>query len=507
MPNITGHISQIIGPVVDVHFDVPQESESLVLPRIHDALKVTRPDGRELIIEVQQHIGEDTLRCVAMDSTDGLQRGLEARSTGSAISMPTGTQIRGRVMNVTGDPIDGLNSFDHKGELPIHREPPKFEDLKTSQEVLFTGIKVIDLLEPYLKGGKIGLFGGAGVGKTVLIKELINNVAKKHNGFSIFAGVGERTREGNDLLREMIESGVIRYGKAFRESMDKGEWDLSKVDTEELKKSQVAMVFGQMNEPPGARSSVALSGLTLAESFRDSHTGEGPKDILFFIDNIFRFTQAGSEVSALLGRMPSAVGYQPTLATEMGQMQERITSTKDGSITSVQAVYVPADDLTDPAPATTFTHLDATTVLSRKITELGIYPAVDPLESTSRILDPNVVGKDHYDTAQRVKQILQRYKELQDIIAILGMDELSDEDKVTVNRARRVQRFLSQPFFVAEEFTGIPGVMVDIEDTIKGFNMILDGEVDWLPEQAFLCVGTIEDAIEKGKKLLAEAKN
>jgi F-type H+-transporting ATPase subunit beta len=391
--------------------------------------------------------------------------------------------------------------------LPIHREPPKFEDLKTSQEVLATGIKVIDLLEPYLKGGKIGLFGGAGVGKTVLIKELINNIAKKHNGFSIFAGVGERTREGNDLLREMIESNVIKYGDEFVKSMSEGHWDLSKVDKEKVKESQVAMVFGQMNEPPGARASVALSGLTLAESFRDSNGGDGPKDILFFIDNIFRFTQAGSEVSALLGRMPSAVGYQPTLATEMGQMQERITSTKNGSITSVQAVYVPADDLTDPAPATTFTHLDATTVLSRKITELGIYPAVDPLASTSRILDQNIVGQKHYDVAQRVKKILQRNKELQDIISILGMDELSDEDKMTVNRARRVQRFLSQPFAVAEQFTGVPGVMVDIEDTIKGFEMILDGEVDYLPEQAFLNVGTIEDAIKKGEAILAQSKN
>jgi F-type H+-transporting ATPase subunit beta len=409
-------------------------------------------------------------------------------------------------MNVTGQAIDGLGEIHTDVTLPIHREPPKFEDLTTSQEVLSTGIKVIDLLEPYLKGGKIGLFGGAGVGKTVLIKELINNIAKKHNGFSVFAGVGERTREGNDLLREMIESDVIKTGPAFRESMKEGNWDLSKIDMEEMKKSQVSMVFGQMNEPPGARSSVALSGLTLAESFRDLNTGSGPKDILFFIDNIFRFTQAGSEVSALLGRMPSAVGYQPTLASEMGKMQERITSTKSGSITSVQAVYVPADDLTDPAPATTFSHLDATTVLSRKITELGIYPAVDPLESTSRILDPNIVGKSHYDTAQRVKKILQHYKELQDIIAILGMDELSDEDKVTVNRARRVQRFLSQPFHVAEEFTGVPGVMVEIEDTIKGFNMILDGEVDYLPEQAFLNVGTIEDAIAKGEKIIADSK-
>ncbi len=505
MAEVRAYISQIIGPVVDVHFDLDKAEDAKNLPSIHDALKVTRPDGRELIIEVQQHIGEDTVRCVAMDSTDGLRRGLEVVSTGEPIEMPVGSQIRGRVMNVTGDSIDGLGDLKMEDALPIHREPPKFEDLTTSQEVLYTGIKVIDLLEPYLKGGKIGLFGGAGVGKTVLIKELINNIAKKHNGFSVFAGVGERTREGNDLLREMIESGVIKYGEEFEKSMEEGHWDLSKVDRKELEKSQVAMVFGQMNEPPGARSSVALSGLTLAESFRDSHTSDGPKDILFFIDNIFRFTQAGSEVSALLGRMPSAVGYQPTLATEMGQMQERITSTKNGSITSVQAVYVPADDLTDPAPATTFTHLDATTVLSRKIASLGIYPAVDPLESTSRILDPNVVGKEHYDTAQRVKQILQRNKELQDIIAILGMDELSDEDKLVVNRARKVQRFLSQPFAVAEQFTGVKGVMVDIDDTIKGFNMILDGEVDNIPEQAFLNVGTIEDAIKKGEQMLAMA--
>ena len=501
MSGLIGKISQIVGPVVDVHFDLSDGSE---LPRIHDSLNIKRPNGKIVVVEVQQHIGEDTVRTVAMDTTDGLRRGMDSVSTDSPISMPVGTQIRGRVMNVVGETIDGLSSLSTEGALPIHREPPKFEDLTTSQEVLFTGIKVIDLLEPYLKGGKIGLFGGAGVGKTVLIKELINNIAKAHNGFSVFAGVGERTREGNDLLREMIESNVIRYGEAFTKAMEEGHWDLSLVDNEELKKSQVAMVFGQMNEPPGARSSVALSGLTLAESFRDSHDSSEPKDILFFIDNIFRFTQAGSEVSALLGRMPSAVGYQPTLATEMGQMQERITSTKNGSITSVQAVYVPADDLTDPAPATTFSHLDATTVLSRKITALGIYPAVDPLESTSRILDPNVVGQAHYETAQRVKQILQRNQELQDIIAILGMDELSDEDKQTVNRARRVQRFLSQPFSVAEQFTGVKGVMVDIEDTIKGFNMILDGEVDYLPEQAFLNVGTIEEAIEKGKKILEQ---
>ena len=497
-----GHISQIIGPVVDVHF---KNVSSQNLPGIHEALSIKRPNGGTLVVEVQQHIGEDTVRCVAMDSTDGLRRGVEVFATGAPISMPSGQQIRGRVMNVTGNTIDGLPKLNAENRLPIHREPPKFENLTTSQEVLYTGIKVIDLLEPYLKGGKIGLFGGAGVGKTVLIKELINNIAKRHNGFSVFAGVGERTREGNDLLREMIESDVIRYGEEFKKEMEEGKWDLSKVDLEEVKKSQVAMVFGQMNEPPGARSSVALSGLTLAESFRDSTSYEDPKDILFFIDNIFRFTQAGSEVSALLGRMPSAVGYQPTLASEMGAMQERITSTKNGSITSVQAVYVPADDLTDPAPATTFSHLDATTVLSRKITELGIYPAVDPLESTSRILDPNIVGQEHYDTAQRVKQILQRNKELQDIIAILGMDELSEEDRVTVNRARRVQRFLSQPFSVAEQFTGLPGVMVDIEDTVKGFKKILDGEVDYLPEQAFLNVGTIDDAIAKGEAILKNA--
>ena len=506
MPRTKGKIAQVVGPVVDVHFDIPVRQAENELPRIHDALVANRPDGREVVLEVQQHIGEDSVRCIAMDSTDGLRRGLEVENTFEPITMPIGTQIRGRVMNVTGDAIDGMGKLSKENALPIHREPPKFEDLTTTEEVLFTGIKVIDLLEPYLKGGKIGLFGGAGVGKTVLIKELINNIAKAHNGFSIFAGVGERTREGNDLLREMIESNFIRYGEAFNKAMAEGKWDLSLVDPEELKKSQVSMVFGQMNEPPGARSSVALSGLTLAESFRDSLGENDPHDILFFIDNIFRFTQAGSEVSALLGRMPSAVGYQPTLATEMGKMQERITSTKNGSITSVQAVYVPADDLTDPAPATTFTHLDATTVLSRKIASLGIYPAVDPLDSTSRILDPNIVGKEHYDCAQRVKQILQRNQELQDIIAILGMDELSDEDKTTVNRARRVQRFLSQPFHVAEQFTGVPGVMVSIEDTIRGFNMILDGEVDKYPEQAFLNVGTIEEAIKKGEKILEAAK-
>lgn len=505
MSQLIGHISQVIGPVVDVFFE--NAEGKVELPRIHDAMEIKRLNGKVLIVEVQQHIGENTVRAVAMDSTDGLQRGLEAKSLGSPITMPVGNQVKGRLMNVIGEAIDGMEQLDKQGSYPIHREPPKFDELTTSRDVLFTGIKVIDLLEPYAKGGKIGLFGGAGVGKTVLIMELINNIAKKGNGFSVFAGVGERTREGNDLLREMIESGVIRYGEEFKKSMEEGNWDLSKVDHEEMAKSQATLVFGQMNEPPGARSSVALSGLTVAESFRDAGAEDGvAKDILFFIDNIFRFTQAGSEVSALLGRMPSAVGYQPTLATEMGAMQERITSTKNGSITSVQAVYVPADDLTDPAPATTFTHLDATTVLSRKITELGIYPAVDPLESTSRILDPLVVGQDHYDTAQRVKQILQRNKELQDIISILGMEELSDEDRLTVNRARRVQRFLSQPFTVAEQFTGVPGVMVPIEDTIKGFKMIMDGEVDYLPESSFLNVGTIEEAIEKGKKLLDQAK-
>ena len=498
MGEIKGYISQVIGPVVDIHFDYGTE-ETVTLPRIHDAMEISRSNGKILIVEVQQHIGENTVRTVAMDTTDGLRRGMEAMSYGMPITMPTGDQVKGRLMNVTGDPIDGM------AQLPIHREPPKFEDLTTTQEVLYTGIKVIDLLEPYAKGGKIGLFGGAGVGKTVLIMELINNIAKKNNGFSVFAGVGERTREGNDLLREMIQSGVIRYGEEFKKSMEAGNWDLSKIDYDELAKSQATLVFGQMNEPPGARSSVALSGLTIAESFRDKASEGERKDILFFIDNIFRFTQAGSEVSALLGRMPSAVGYQPTLATEMGAMQERITSTKKGSITSVQAVYVPADDLTDPAPATTFTHLDATTVLSRKITELGIYPAVDPLESTSRILDPLIVGKEHYDTAQRVKQILQRNKELQDIISILGMEELSDEDRLTVNRARRVQRFLSQPFSVAEQFTGVPGVMVSIEDTIRGFKMIMDGETDDIPEQAFLNVGTIEDVLEKAKQLKEQA--
>ena len=507
MSQINGHISQIIGPVIDVFFDTKGENPEKVLPKIYEALRVKRPNGQDLIIEVQQHIGEDTVRCVAMDNTEGLQRGLEVVPTGSPIVMPAGEQIKGRMMNVIGQPIDGMEPLKMEGAYPIHRAAPKFEELSTHKEMLQTGIKVIDLLEPYMKGGKIGLFGGAGVGKTVLIMELINNIAKGHNGYSVFAGVGERTREGNDLIRDMLESGVIRYGEKFRKAMDEGKWDLSLVDQEEIQKSQATLVYGQMNEPPGARASVALSGLTVAEEFRD-HGGKNgePADIMFFIDNIFRFTQAGSEVSALLGRMPSAVGYQQTLASEVGAMQGRITSTKRGSITSVQAVYVPADDLTDPAPATTFTHLDATTELSRKITELGIYPAVDPLGSTSRILDPLIVGKEHYDCAQRVKQLLQHYNELQDIIAILGMDELSDEDKLVVNRARRVQRFLSQPFTVAEQFTGVKGVMVPIEETIKGFNAILDGEVDDLPEQAFLNVGTIEDAKEKAKHLLEASK-
>ncbi len=501
MSVLTGKVAQIIGPVLDISFDGGNGE----LPKILDALEVTRPDGQVVTLECQQHIGENTVRAIAMDSTDGLSRGTEVRALGAPITMPIGEQIYGRLFNVVGDPIDGMADCDKKGGYAIHKAPPAFEELSTATEVLFTGIKVIDLIEPYAKGGKIGLFGGAGVGKTVLIQELINNIAKGHGGLSVFAGVGERTREGNDLLREMIEAGIIDYGDAFRHSMEEGGWDLSKVDPETLKKSKATFVFGQMNEPPGARARVALSGLTIAEYFRDGDEKSGGRDILFFIDNIFRFTQAGSEVSALLGRMPSAVGYQPTLATEMGLMQERITSTKRGSITSVQAVYVPADDLTDPAPATTFSHLDATTVLSRKIAELGIYPAVDPLDSTSRILTPAIVGEQHYATAQRVIETLQRYKELQDIIAILGMDELSEEDKLIVHRARRVQRFLSQPFHVAEQFTGLKGVLVDIADTIKGFNMIMDGEVDEYPEAAFNLVGTIEEAIEKGKKLMAEA--
>ncbi|MEM9857722.1 MAG: F0F1 ATP synthase subunit beta [Bacteroidota bacterium] len=501
MANI-GKVTQVIGPVVDVSFD----SEGAQLPNILDALEVTKENGQLVVLECQQHLGEDRVRTIAMESTEGLVRGMDVVDQGAPITMPAGEDIKGRLFNVVGEAIDGIKQPEGKTQLPIHRSAPKFEELSTSTEVLFTGIKVIDLLEPYAKGGKIGLFGGAGVGKTVLIQELINNIAKAYSGLSVFAGVGERTREGNDLLREMIESGIVTYGDEFLHSMEEGGWDLSKVDDEKLKESKATFVFGQMNEPPGARARVALSGLTVAEYFRDGD-GEGAgRDILFFIDNIFRFTQAGSEVSALLGRMPSAVGYQPTLATEMGAMQERITSTKKGSITSVQAVYVPADDLTDPAPATTFAHLDATTVLSRKISELGIYPAVDPLDSTSRILNAEVLGDEHYNCAQRVKEILQRYKELQDIIAILGMDELSDEDKEVVHRARRVQRFLSQPFHVAEQFTGLKGVLVDIKDTIKGFNDIIDGKYDHLPEMAFNLVGSMEDAVAKGEKMMAEAK-
>ena len=499
MSKVTGKVAQIIGPVVDVEFN----TENAELPKIYDSLEITNKDGSILVLEVQSHIGENTVRTIAMDSADGLSRGTAVVATGNPIQMPIGDEVYGRLFNVTGDAIDGLGNLPKAGKdgLSIHREAPKFEDLSVSTEVLFTGIKVIDLIEPYAKGGKIGLFGGAGVGKTVLIQELINNIAKGHGGLSVFAGVGERTREGNDLLREMLESGIIKYGDDFMHSMEDGGWDLNKVDKTAMKGSKATFVFG----PPGARARVALSGLTIAEYFRDG-AGDGQgKDVLFFVDNIFRFTQAGSEVSALLGRMPSAVGYQPTLATEMGAMQERISSTKRGSITSVQAVYVPADDLTDPAPATTFAHLDATTVLSRKIAELGIYPAVDPLESTSRILTADILGDDHYNCAQRVKELLQRYKELQDIIAILGMEELSEEDKLAVSRARRVQRFLSQPFHVAEQFTGLKGVLVDIKETIKGFNMIMDGELDKYPEAAFNLKGTIDEAIEAGEKMLAES--
>ena len=459
-----GKIVQIISAVVDVRF------ESGELPAIYNALEINHDDGSRLVLEVQQHLGENTVRCVAMDSTDGLVRGSKVIDTGKPIAMPVGPGTLGRLMNLIGDPIDEIGPIEAQRFDPIHRKPLTFEELTVSEGVFETGIKVIDLLEPYTKGGKTGLFGGAGVGKTVVIMELIHNIAKEHGGYSVFAGVGERTREGNDLWREMKSSGVME---------------------------KTSMVFGQMNEPPGARLRVGLSALTVAEYFRDD---EG-RDVLLFIDNIFRFTQAGSEVSALLGRMPSAVGYQPTLATEMGVLQERITSTRKGSITSVQAIYVPADDLTDPAPATTFSHLDATTVLSRKLTELGIYPAVDPLESTSVILDPKIIGDDHYKTARAVKEILQKYKELQDIINILGMEELSDEDKTIVNRARRIQRFLSQPFFVATEFTGREGRYVHLEDTIKSFKGLVEGEYDNLPEQAFYMVGTIEEAVEKAKNL------
>ncbi|MEX0684882.1 MAG: F0F1 ATP synthase subunit beta [Balneolales bacterium] len=490
-----GQVSQVIGPVVDVDFKEGQ------IPSLRHALIIKREEQDDLTLEVAQHLGENRVRTIAMDSTDGLVRGMDVLDTASPISMPVGEDIRGRLFNIVGKSIDGIKPPQGDKRYPIHRPAPDFTELSASTEMLETGIKVIDLLCPYAKGGKIGLFGGAGVGKTVLIQELINNIAKQHGGLSVFAGVGERTREGNDLLREFIESGVINYGAEFKKALEEtGEWDLSKVDVEALKSSQATLVFGQMNEPPGARARVALSGLTVAEYFRD----EVSRDILFFVDNIFRFTQAGSEVSALLGRMPSAVGYQPTLASEMGDLQERITSTNAGSITSVQAIYVPADDLTDPAPATTFTHLDATTVLSRALTAIGIYPAVDPLDSTSRILDPILIGEEHYQTAQNVKELLQRYKDLQDIIAILGMDELSDEDKLTVSRARRVQRFLSQPFFVASQFTGLEGKYVKIGDSIKGFKMIMEGELDHLPENAFHLVGDINDAIAKGEKILAD---
>jgi len=504
MANV-GEIKQVIGPVIDISF----AREGSDLPEIYNALEMKKENGDLLVFEVQQHLGEDTVRAVSMDSTEGLTRGMEVTDRGKPISMPIGAQIKGRLFNVIGEAIDGIGPVPIGDDAyPIHRDPPTYDQLSTESEVLFTGIKVIDLVEPYSKGGKIGLFGGAGVGKTVLIMELVNNIAKAYEGISVFAGVGERTREGNDLLREFLESDVIKYGEEFVHSMEAGGWDLSKIDKKALEDSKATLVFGQMNEPPGARARVALSGLTMAEYYRDGDLSDpnGGKDILFFIDNIFRFTQAGSEVSALLGRMPSAVGYQPTLASEMGVMQERITSTKRGSITSVQAVYVPADDLTDPAPATTFAHLDATTVLSRKLASLGIYPAIDPLDSTSRILDPAIIGDEHYDTAQKVINILQRYKELQDIIAILGLEELSEEDKLIVSRARRVQRFLSQPFHVAEQFTGLAGVLVPIEETIRGFNMIMDGEVDQYPEAAFNLVGNIDEAIAKGKKLIEEAE-
>ncbi len=492
----TGRVAQVIGPVVDVIFEGHSN-----LPDIYEALEVHNVQGHRVVLECQQHLGEDTIRTIAMDATDGLSRDMEVVCLNGPISMPAGENVRGRLFNVIGETIDGLGPVETTLRYNIHNDPPKYEDLKSGDDILYTGIKVVDLLMPYPKGGKIGLFGGAGVGKTVLIMELINNIAKGYEGKSVFAGVGERTREGNDLLREMIESGVINYGEAFTKALKEGKWDLSLVDHQALASSQATLVFGQMNEPPGARARVALSGLALAEYFRDGD-GEGKgNDILLFIDNIFRFTQAGSEVSALLGRMPSAVGYQPTLATEMGLLQERITSTKRGSITSVQAIYVPADDLTDPAPATTFTHLDATTVLSRKIFELGIYPAVDPLDSSSRLLSPDIVGEEHYRIAGEVKVILQRYKDLQDIIAILGMDELSDEDQLVVKRARKVQRFLSQPFFVAQQYTGLEGVLVPVEETIRGFSLILSGAMDEYPESVFNLTGSIDQVKEKAENL------
>lgn len=469
MEHNIGKVTQVISAVVDVEFNAKH------LPSLFSALACEN-NGKKLVLEVAQHLGDNAVRCIAMESTDGLARGTLVTDTGRMIEVPVGKKTLGRILNVTGDPIDGLGDVGATDYLPIHRAPPPFSEQSTEQTILVTGIKVIDLLAPYARGGKIGLFGGAGVGKTVLIMELINNIAKAHNGYTVFAGVGERTREGNDLYHEMIDSGVINLDK--------------------LDESKVALVYGQMNEPPGARARVALTGLTIAESFRDLGMGQ---DVLFFIDNIFRFTQAGSELSTSLGRIPSAVGYQPTLATDLGELQERITSIKSGSITSVQAIYVPADDLTDPAPATSFTHLDATTVLSRQIAELGIYPAVDPLDSNSQLLSENIVGKEHYDVARRVQQILQSYKSLQDIIAILGVDELSEEDKLIVSRARKIQRFLSQPFHVAEVFTGIKGTFVELEDTIRGFREILEGKYDYLPESVFYMVGSIEEALEKAK--------
>ena len=495
----TGKVVQIIGPVLDVEF------EGDYLPPIYTALRITSegfdvPDPIDIIAEVEQHLGEGRVRTVSMQPTEGIVRGMVATDTGGGITVPVGETTLGRVLNVIGQPVDNLGPVNSEKRYPIHRHAPTLDEQSTEMEMFETGIKVVDLIQPFLRGGKIGLFGGAGVGKTVLIMELINNVAMKHSGFSVFAGVGERTREGNDLLREMVESQVIQYGEEFNKHFEEtGEFDMTKVDMNTIGNSKVALVYGQMTEPPGARLRVALSGLTVAEYFRD----EG-LDVLLFVDNIFRFTQAGSEVSALLGRMPSAVGYQPNLATEMGELQERITSTRTGSITSIQAVYVPADDYTDPAPATTFAHLDAVTALSRQIVELGIYPAVDPLTSSSRILDPRIVGEDHYRTAQSVKQILQRYKDLQDIIAILGLDELSEEDKLVVSRARKVQRFFSQPFFVAQQFTGMEGKYVPIAETIRGFQEIIEGKHDDLPEQAFYMVGTIEEARERGERLAAQ---
>jgi F-type H+-transporting ATPase subunit beta len=497
MPN-EGRVIQVIGPVVDVEFD-----ESF-LPPIYQAIRVISdgfevPEPIDVTVEVQQHLGEARCRCVAMQPTEGLIRGMKAIDLGRPITVPVGPPTLGRVLNVIGEPVDKLGPLTSGIEYPIHRHAPDFQEQSTELEMFVTGIKVIDLIQPFLRGGKIGLFGGAGVGKTVLIQELINNVAKEHGGYSVFGGVGERTREGNDLIREFVEAKVIDFGEPFYKHLkETGDFDLGHVDLAAVASSRAALVYGQMTEPPGARLRVALTALTVAEYFRD----EVGTDVLLFIDNIFRFTQAGSEVSALLGRMPSAVGYQPTLATEMGELQERITSTKKGSITSVQAIYVPADDYTDPAPATTFAHLDAVTALSRQIVELGIYPAVDPLASTSRILDPRIVGEEHYNVAQEVKRILQRYKDLQDIIAILGIDELSEEDKLTVARARKIQMFLSQPFRVAEQFTGLKGKFVKLEDTVRGFKELISGSCDHLPEQAFYMVGGIEDAFEKANTLL-----